>query len=218
VTTLNYDTLVESAITSINLRDQDNHHVNFQDTYAMRLQFAEDRWNERRYSRYGPVKTFKLCKLHGSLSWFRNQSSQDPPMDVETGKDSFNQSERHSWAQILDRGVGLDGPLLIPPTLVKSDQYENALVRANWRQAYAGLDNASAIYVLGYSFPTGDSQMAALLGTTCRDKQIVIVDLDPSVNDRVSEACRGGRFNSIGMFTNEGAAPMAEFATGLLGT
>jgi SIR2-like domain len=189
VITLNYDTLVESAVFSMDLHSPSAGRVMPQFTYANPVRFAASEWAGT-YNQYaGRMPTFTLCKLHGSLSWWRSGAAQQPPLDVEVWKDAFNSSERAGWADIASR-VMLGQPMLVPPVLAKTDYFDNELIRTNWRRAFHGLAQATTIVVMGYSFPSGDSQMAALLGSAIREnegQQIVVVDPDRDVVDRVAE-------------------------------
>lgn len=189
VITLNYDTLVESAVMSLDLNlTGPGGRVLPQHTYANPVRFAASEWGGT-FNRYDQLQpTFTYCKLHGSLSWWRSSSIQQPPLDVEVWKDAFNTQQRASWADVRRR-VMVGEPMFVPPTLAKSDYLDNDLVRANWRRAHDGLSRATTIIIMGYSFPAGDMQTAALLGTATRAQQIIVVDLNPvEVIHRVAEA------------------------------
>lgn len=54
--------------------------------------------------------------------------------------------------------------------------------------------------------------MAALLSTASRDKQIIVVDTNPSVKDRVLNACHSSRFGRIGLHAPESDHPIVDFA------
>lgn len=193
VITMNYDTLVESAVMSMHL-DSGGDRVLPQHTYALPVPFAAP----GSYDRYGQRHTFLLCKLHGSLSWFGRTRPHQEAREVEVWKDAFNSAERAPWEDIAHRAIGMGEPFLVPPVLVKSEHFENELIRANWSQAYLGLESASTVVIMGYSFPAGDSQMAALVGSSARDKDIIIVDRNGTeVQKRVRNACSGSRFSTI---------------------
>jgi hypothetical protein len=183
VITLNYDTLIESAVMSLSLQT-DNGRVLPQHTYPLPVEFAAP----ESFDRYGHRQTFELCKLHGSLSWFGSERPPQAPKEVEVWKDTFNSAARAPWEDIQQRALGLGEPFLVPPVLAKSAHFESELLRANWTRAYERLEAASTIVLIGYSLPPGDAQTAALLGSAAADKQILIVDTEcATVEQRVRE-------------------------------
>jgi len=81
-------------------------------------------------------------------------------------------------------------PHLVPPILAKTEYFDNELIRANWRRAYHGLAQATSIVTMGYSFPAGDAQIAALLGSAIRknqSQQVIVVDTNRDVTNRVAD-------------------------------
>jgi hypothetical protein len=107
----------------------------------------------------------------------------------------------------------LGAPMLVPPTLAKTEYFDNELIRANWRRAYEGLSRATTIVAMGYSFPAGDVQTAALVGsatTMYPGKQIVVVDLNAEVARRIAEVALP-RSGSIRTY-NETDQPIAAWS------
>jgi hypothetical protein len=189
VIALNYDTLVESAVMSMELKSPQVYRVMPQFTYANPVRFAASDWaaTNNPYDHWQP--TFTLCKLHGSLSWWRSSDPRQAPVDVEMWKDTFNGPHRADWNDVSNR-VMLGAPLLVPPTLAKTEYLDNDLIRANWVRAHKGLQRASTIVTMGYSFPAGDSQTAALIGSAVRvneGQQIIAVDIDRGVCRRIAD-------------------------------
>lgn len=211
VITLNYDTLIESAVQCSELKDDaDSPRAQAHHTFAVPVPFAMARFGGS-WFRYEPRSTFTLCRLHGSLSWWREAPSLTGLFDVETWKDSFGSETDVSWREVEANARGLAGPLLVPPTLVKSGLHDNPVLRANWATAFARLQEATTIVVMGYSFPGGDSQMAALLGSAFKDKEVIVVDVAPDdVRRRISTF--GSRFASISSYLSGGSKPIPEFA------
>jgi len=157
-------------------------------TYANPVRFAASEWAGTFNPYEGRQPTFTLCKLHGSLSWWRSGPVWQSPVDVELWKDTFASTDPASWDDVENR-VMVGEPMLVPPTLAKSDYFDNDLIRANWRRARQGLIRAATIVIMGYSLPAGDTQTAALLGTASRAQQIIVIDLHPwPVVGRVAEA------------------------------
>jgi hypothetical protein len=175
VITLNYDTLIESAVQTLGLTDTDGRLTTPSHTYQHPVAFEAS--GRADADRYDHRDSLRISKLHGSLSWYRTSEGQ--VVDLELWKDTFNSGQRMTASDLAARTIGLDSPLIVPPVLVKDGQLDHRVVRTNWRRAHEALANATTIAVLGYSMPTGDSQMASLLGTNLRDKQTVVVDLEP---------------------------------------
>lgn len=209
VITLNYDTLVESAVMSLDLNGSAGAKVEPQFTYASPVRFAASEWAATSNPYINGQPTFTLCKLHGSLSWWRSGPVQQSPLDVEMWKDTFNSAVRAPWGDVVRR-VMTGEPILVPPTLAKSSYFDNDLIRANWKRAHEGLSNADTIVIMGYSFPTGDMQMSALLGTVgAQNKQVIVVDPDPEVRARVLHATR---VEEDRIFLFDGEQPITSWA------
>jgi hypothetical protein len=211
VITLNYDTLVESAVMSLELGDTSVGKVLPPLTYANPLRPAESEWGASMNPYARRQATLTLCKLHGSLSWWRSGPVHQAPVDVGTWTDRFNAHKRATWEEVAGR-VMTGEPMLVPPTLAKSDYFDNDVVRANWRRAYEGLRSASTVVVMGYSLPNGDTQTAALLGsaTADGDRRVVVVDLNGDVVDRVRTCCHSARID-VAHFSDSDR-PIAEWA------
>jgi hypothetical protein len=213
IITLNYDTLIESTITALDLRDPDSRPVRAEHSYVLPIRFAASALSGRP-ALFGRGSTFKLCKLHGSLTWF-HANAGEPPVDLEVWEDTFNSGQRAEWDEILQRALGFGDPMIIPPTLVKSEYFDNAWIRGNWQAAHAALQEASTVIVMGYSLPAGDTQTSALLGVAAQEdhyKQFVVVDVSPQgVRARLAEAAlpRSGLIRPFKYATKN---PIKEFA------
>jgi hypothetical protein len=124
-----------------------------------------------------------LLKLHGSLNW----------RVCETCHVLRNLKERLAWPK--DRCVDCDRdtarPMLIRPTLLKD--FRHRVWRDVWRQAGHVLAQARKWVFVGYSLPLADVWMLRLLvqsarsaGIRAEDRNVIVVDIDPSVRDRFS--------------------------------
>ena len=214
VVSFNYDTLIESAVMSLTYLNQSTRErIMPHFTYATPVRFAAGELGGIS-DPYHPTKpTFTLCKLHGSLSWWRSGSSRGEPTDREVWKDTFKEGGGQAdWSDVAQRGV-LGEPMLVPPTFAKSDYFDTDVLRVNWRRARFGIEKAATIVVMGYSVPEADVQMAALLGASTRSQQILVVDLDPNaIVGRIAKAAlpRGG---VVRPFESKTDAPIREWAT-----
>lgn len=214
VVTFNYDTLIESAVMGIaDLDPPDTGRVMPHFTYANPVRFAAGEWGGITDPYHHRKPTFTLCKLHGSLSWWRSGSSQSEPHDREVWKDTFNEEGASAdWNDVAQRGM-LGEPMLVPPTFAKTDYFESDLLRINWQQARYGIQNAATIVVMGYSVPEADVQLASLLGASTHSQQILVVDLSPeAIVKRISKAAlpKAGIVRSHKVETD---APIADWST-----
>jgi len=135
-----------------------------------------------------------VCKLHGSVNYFKKLKSntfgicQDVafPSD-KIGKSVTPHPKRPAifaldslWA-LRDRNPDLE-PMIIPPTYAKLEQ-ETWLV-STWNRAVSALRDAKVIFFIGYSMPETDGFIKAMLQAafTLREKSdklhIHIVDPD----------------------------------------
>lgn len=187
VITLNYDTLVESSALEWLFKNERE----VASVYAVELPVAEARRSAVLGGGEGP-KTLRLVKLHGSLNWYYSGAE---PFYGETIYDLQGHVgwQRPQPVKLAERRSKLPSavPLVIPPTPSKSSYFENETVRELWRVARAALMEAQEMWLMGYSLPLGDQQMAALLATTCARKRIVPVNTDGKIVERVREVIPG---------------------------
>ena len=127
-----------------------------------------------------PVRTFRLLKLHGSISWY-----------WDDGDDSGATLQR--WPNIREfKSQAVDHtddiakqfpgrvPFIAPPSATKSKYLGNRVLRDFWREALYALQNAENIYFLGYSVPPQDQAAMGLIiegiGNRGRKRHMHIVD------------------------------------------
>ena len=177
VITLNYDTLVESALKGLNLGESnhDSPRVNdilgsFPPSPPQRGMFGEE-----------TTDSFLLHKLHGSTNWFGRLNSSDMLSIVRF---DFLVPDWGQDAELCDRALSalkdsLD-PMILPPVADKSALYGNATMSAIWQRAFSALTSAGRLVLFGYSMPPTDASILALIasGVTPGTK-IVIVDPNP---------------------------------------
>lgn len=212
VVTLNYDTLIEAAVMSMQLMGGADQPIRVlpPHTYAFPIEGPPATWADVSGSK--DVETFTLCKLHGSISWWGRERGSAEPREVRLARGAFAPEGCASWDDVYKVGSAFGEPLLVPPTLTKSDHFDSYMLRSNWRRAFEGLRQASRIFVLGYSFPLGDTQMVALLGTTMRDTLVTVVDINRADVVRRTLEAYGTRSTRVTGFSESPSEPIRAFA------
>lgn len=123
--------------------------------------------------------TFRLLKLHGSLSWYWSP-------DDTTGTTVQRWTTPGLFgAPVPDdedrRRRALPGrePFIVPPSAAKSVYYRNLITRELWSQAYTALRHANRIILAGYSLPVGDLTLSGMLGDAAADRDTAIEIINP---------------------------------------
>ena len=122
--------------------------------------------------------TFRLLKLHGSLSWYW---APDDTTGVTLQRWRSPGVFGAAWLDDEDeRRRALPGrvPFIVPPTAMKSSYLTNLVAREIWGRARAALAEAQRLIVIGYSVPPEDQVAGGLFAETLggRDVEVVIVD------------------------------------------
>lgn len=190
VLTLNYDTLVEAAVNALTLKSDDaDDRVQPWDLYPVPIPLARAQGGTM-FGTHNPKRsaaTFRLLKLHGSITWhYPGLRVVGPPVDA-TGYGVFADvaGDVDPIARYWSGGLT---PMIVPPTTSKSDYLDNATMLRTWLSARHELDAASTIFLIGYSLPTADVQFASLLAMTVNGT-VVVVNPDSEVVERVRRVC-----------------------------
>jgi len=189
VITFNYDTLVEKAYTEV--IPPTSGRPDHQELYGVPVSDIRSRTEllGRR-----PRETFRYLKLHGSVNWCYSGA---PSFFGETIYDLQIQSGWSARAAEAEDDLERKAPekvhLVVPPTTSKSTLFNNETVRSQWRLARTALENADAIYCLGYSLPETDQMVRYLLATLPGIKVVVPVDTASSVGSRYARLLKPHR-------------------------
>jgi NAD-dependent SIR2 family protein deacetylase len=136
------------------------------------------------------VWTFKLLKLHGSLSWWYSG------MDAERSDSIYEMIWTGSFGKGIEQAHGELGgdllvtdklPMIVPPAATKTPFYRNSLLAAQWVQAAEALREADELVIMGYSAPVTDLSVTSLIATQFRGSAIVPVNLDATMADHAKE-------------------------------
>jgi hypothetical protein len=141
IITFNYDTLIERAVPAAQMP-----WVSYPSTSAP----------------IDMISPLQLLKLHGSINWWRLPSDHlGNSVDVEPLDGGWGGPPQPRLAGMV--------PLVVPPLAVKSEYYDLSIVRDAWQRARRALSQATRLVVIGYSAPTTDLTVGALLSQHLRD-------------------------------------------------
>ncbi|EMS7835923.1 SIR2 family protein [Campylobacter coli] len=183
--TLNYDLLLEEILflTHENsYQDIDSYDV----FYKIPIKQIDERKNTKS-NNYGfnfyqgdfniNNNFVEIIKLHGSINWYCDQA--------------YSNSQIYSFMQKVDRYkdelfVDLK-PLIIPPILDKTNNYNHILLRSLWKKAFKAIQKAKNIYIYGFSFPITDLSVVYLFKSALQNKQdykIYVINTKSNIDDK----------------------------------
>jgi hypothetical protein len=186
VITFNYDDLVEAAYTEVvtvrSSRGGQDNYVSH--TQLQRSPLTPIGSRQGAVLTSSPIETFELLKLHGSRSWFYSGRASF------YGETIYDACTVYGWAPedrkvvpwLLEDKV----PLVVPPTAGKTGYFNNETIRSTWRRAFRALEEATRLWLVGYSFPETDLLVRFLVQQGCpSDPQITVVNPDSEVGNRI---------------------------------
>jgi SIR2-like domain len=127
------------------------------------------------------ASTFRLLKLHGSLSWFWSpDDATGATLQRWFVPGRFGAPAVEDEAERRRMLPGRE-PFIVPPAAVKSAYFRNLITRELWSQAFDALRSADRIIMVGYSLPVGDLTLAGMIGDAALDRDVVfeVVNPDP---------------------------------------
>lgn len=195
VITLNYDTLVECAVQTLQLPGRKG-RVMPEEVLAVPIRFARGRFMGRDH----PIgeSTFHLHKLHGSLSWFYSGAPGRGQPIVDAGFYGSWGGSQEKLREQLENVPGLTA-YIAPPTLAKDPYYDHEAIREVWVRSGVSLGGASRLFILGYSLPPGDSTMRALLQTRLDPRtEVIVADSSRRTLDRYQKFFGDDRVTAFG--------------------
>ena len=136
---------------------------------------------DRRLHGVSGIRGIPICKLHGSLNWFR--SKDDPALllvdDRVAPYTTMGVDSRFGWpVSCGTKRVPEDPPLILPPMFFKESI--PPCLTPLWTKAREALREADVIAFVGYSFPATDAYMMYFIATSLSEnRHFVILLLDP---------------------------------------
>jgi hypothetical protein len=130
----------------------------------------------------GLAESFRLLKLHGSLSWYWL------PGDG-TGSSLRRWRLPGTFGQLWDedykrrlRELPRHDVFIVPPSVLKGERLRESVARELWRRAAVAIWSAERLVLIGYSVPLADHSISGMLseGLEGRTVQIEIVNPAPS--------------------------------------
>lgn len=132
-------------------------------------------------TRHERAATFRLLKLHGSLSWYwlpeGGGSStirrwQLPGLFGERWDDDQDLRRQELPAHEV---------FVVPPAALKSQRLREPVMKELWQRAAEALREATRVVLVGYSLPTADHSLSGMLSESIQGRavSVEIADLDP---------------------------------------
>ena len=181
VITLNYDTLIESALRTSLARKLIAAPAEVEDILGSFPPTPPRQGQEGINWGRAQVPSFSLHKLHGSTTWFGRLDSLDMWSIVR-----FDDlvplwgREAPGLDRYFEALIDTLSPMILPPLADKSVLYGNATMSSIWRRAHSALAKAGHIVIFGYSMPPTDTSIMALLSNAVTlNPEITVIDPCP---------------------------------------
>jgi len=176
VITFNYDVFIEISATKIKT-DKDKQKITNDNIYPVPIKSLLS----RKYSVWAgdPHESMTYYKMHGSINWLYSGSEDYYGETIFAGPLRESKVvERDTDIQVLKRALV---PLVVPPTMSKSNFFFNETIRGIWQGAGEALQKAERIFCLGYSFPLTDMMVRYFILTnqSQRDVDFYWVNIAP---------------------------------------
>ena len=215
VITLNYDTLVEKAARDLIVPERAS-MLEPADIYPPYFANIASRsgtpWG-REFRR-----TFRLLKLHGSVNWYYSGREDFHGetiffSDVPQFGPARHQAAHYAASQRLRDMAADKETLLIPPVAEKTTYFNNETVRGLWKDAAAALQDAAALYIIGYSLPITDLGMRFFLAGNSpnADSPVHVVNTDTNILEHYREFLQPPNMRAKYVGSNN---PVERFARG----
>ena len=128
--------------------------------------------------------SFRLLKLHGSLSWYWSPGDTSGATLERWEPDAGRYEDIGKEEDERTRRSALPGrePFIVPPTAIKSAYFRNPVTREIWTRAFEALKDADRWIFVGYSLPPGDLTVRGMLAEVLSQgatPEVAVVDICP---------------------------------------
>ena len=192
VITLNYDTLIEKAARDLQVSEKISALLPT-DIYPPYFANIASRSGAGLWG-HEVRRTLRLIKLHGSVNWYYSGREYFHGetifySDVPEFGPARDEAARCATRQRLNDMAADKEILLIPPVSEKTTYFNNETIRGLWKDAAAALQNAAALYIIGYSLPMSDLGMRFFLAGNdpSAPSLVQVVNTDTNILQRYGE-------------------------------
>ena len=179
--TFNYDALVERALYSLCRWSPS-------DGYGFEVDFKEiEQWKGHKPAHLGKSEV-KVLKLHGSVGWYINESTNKLFLNWGRFLQSFIPGIRDASEPDYTPDQ-YEHPVVIEPSFIKPIEQKELL--GVWDEARSKLEEAKEVFIIGYSMPQADASAQNLIVHSLRANsyypKVTVVDPDKEILDRYEE-------------------------------
>jgi hypothetical protein len=136
--------------------------------------------------------TFKLWKLHGSLSWYwlpdggGNSTLQRWRLPGVFGE-PWDPAEGHRRQELPSHEV-----FIVPPAALKGQRLREPIARELWRRAAEALRATERLVLIGYSVPHADHSVMGMLTEGLQGREVRIEIVNPRSDEVMARLLRLG--------------------------
>jgi len=127
----------------------------------------------------GPADTFRLMKLHGSLSWYwlpeggGSSTLRRWYLPGVLGQ-LWDQKEELRRQELPAHEV-----FIVPPAALKGQSLKEPVTRELWRRAAEAIQDADRVVLMGYSVPLADHSLVGMLSEGLQGRHVDIEIVNP---------------------------------------
>ncbi|HDZ5056138.1 TPA: SIR2 family protein [Campylobacter jejuni] len=130
----------------------------------------------------------EIIKLHGSINWYYDQIYKNSQIYSYSAVKINKNSKLYSITPYKEELFIDLKPLIIPPILDKTNNYNHILLQSLWRKAFKAIQKAKNIYIYGFSFPLTDLSVVYLFKSALhlnkQDYKIYVINTESNIEDK----------------------------------
>ncbi|EAH7689477.1 SIR2 family protein [Campylobacter jejuni] len=188
--TLNYDLLLEEML--FLTKEYESYNVFYKipiKSIDERIQTRGTGFNFYQSNFFNEINnSIEIIKLHGSVNWHCDQIYKNSQIYSHSGVKINKDSSLYNITPYKEKLFIDLKPLIIPPILDKTNNYNHILLQSLWRKAFKAIRSAKNIYIYGFSFPMTDLPIVYLFQSALRlnenDYKIYIVNTESNIENK----------------------------------